>query len=271
MLRIGFANKYYTLWDVDSQPNYTQNDRGQITLTHTRVIYTYLQNLSINEDEAIAKAKSKGCTDLDVDKELYGRNSSWEFVAKGYCELPKKISPFFEFGKYDTKKIEDSNDLEYLQWYYIKTENRYAKQVLLQNGYKEFDDRIVEQEQYEIQCKEREDKLATEIELQAIKDVGYGHIIFTPERNLSSNGTTEYKNNICLRFLDYKVMDYGGFRYSLPMIDGLAKKIKGKELVLLVKVVELEYEQRELQVVYVKSIDGKQIKSHDITGTIINK
>lgn len=56
MLKIGFANKYYTLWDVYSQPNYTQNDRGQITLTHTRVIYTYLQNLSMNEQEATIKA-----------------------------------------------------------------------------------------------------------------------------------------------------------------------------------------------------------------------
>lgn len=149
MLRIGFTNKYYTLWNVDSQPNYTQDERGQVTLTHTKIIYTYLQNLSFDENEAKLKAKDKGCTNLEVDNDLFGRNSSWEFVAKGYCDLPRSKSPFFEFGKYSQSKIEECNDFNYLEWYYGETSNRYAKLILLSNGWSMFDDMLVTNERFE--------------------------------------------------------------------------------------------------------------------------
>lgn len=271
MLKIGFTNKYYTLWDIESQPNYSQNERGQVTLTHTKVIYTYLQNLSMNKEEAIEKAKNKGCKILEVDTDLFGRNSSWEFISKGYCDLPKNLSPFFEFGKYINTKIEDCNDLKYLEWYFDETKNRYAKNNLINNGYLLFEDNIVTSENYQMLTKLREERNLIQSELKMIEESGTGHIVFTPERNLSRGGKIEYKKGLFIRFKDVKQMYYNSNEYSLPIINGSAKKIKGKELVLLVRVIEdMEWNEKELEVIYVKSIDGKPIATHNIKGEIIN-
>jgi hypothetical protein len=260
MLAIGFTNKYFTLWDIQSSPQYSQDSHGHVTLTHTSVIYTYLQNLSMTESEAIAKAKAKGCVNLEVDKELFGRNESWSVIHKGYCFLPDDLCPLFTFGKYEGTKILNCTDIQYLLWFFSKTNSRYAKMILLQNGYVELNNHIYTKAQFEEIQESRKAKELMDLELKAIEDSGSGHIILTPERNLSPIGTLEYKRCRVL-FKDYKSMYYNGYSYALPIVNGSAKKIKGKTIVLLVRVILFD-EQKVLEVIHVKSIGEEQFIKH---------
>jgi len=75
---IGFATQFYTLWDITSDTQYGTNVHGQITSTWDKITYTYLGNLSKDLTTAQEKAASRGCTDLEPDHELYGRNRSFE-------------------------------------------------------------------------------------------------------------------------------------------------------------------------------------------------
>jgi hypothetical protein len=47
MLQIGFSTKYFTLWDVQNQTEYSGSE-GQYSYNVTR--FTYLQNLSLVEE-----------------------------------------------------------------------------------------------------------------------------------------------------------------------------------------------------------------------------
>ena len=125
MLKIGKTNQYYTLWDVSTRTEYTANRQPyQVTS------YSYIQNLSMDESRAKEKASQKGCKDLSVDSDLYGRNS-WETSNKPTWE-PEVIAPScFQFGKYKGKNIKEmiDNDCKenpdewsdfqsYLKWYF---------------------------------------------------------------------------------------------------------------------------------------------------------
>ena len=72
-LKIGFANKYYTLWDVTSEDMWAEFN-GQSYKSYTKVMYTYFQNLSMDLEEAQKKASKMGCKDLSPNEELKGIN-----------------------------------------------------------------------------------------------------------------------------------------------------------------------------------------------------
>ena len=139
MKAIGFANEFFTLWDVTREVRYSGTEGNY--MPYEVVIYTYYQNLSKDEDKAILKAQKMGLGTLTVDKHLYGRNRSWTSSPKKlYTDLPKELDTCFSFGKYSNKLINDCNDLSYLQWYFNETKNRYALDLLLANGYELLED-----------------------------------------------------------------------------------------------------------------------------------
>lgn len=72
-LKIGFANKYYTLWDV-SEPYKVYTSKHTY---YEKVDYIYIQNLSFDLDKSIEKAAMLGCKTNEVDHELYGRSNSF--------------------------------------------------------------------------------------------------------------------------------------------------------------------------------------------------
>lgn len=134
-LAIGFANKFYTLWDVSSENNYSTTPNGQHYLSSVTTRYTYYQNLSMIEAQAIEKAKERGCKNLIPDEELRGRHSSWECI--------KRFKPTYEAhqftrGKYEGRSILECTDINYLKWYF----NEYREELVaervceLDNSYK---------------------------------------------------------------------------------------------------------------------------------------
>jgi len=127
--RIGFANQFFTVWNIDSSIEYSG------TRPYQKTVYQYIQNLSKSEAKAIEKSKDFGVTDFEVDFELKGITRSFETTKKLFSDMPNNLSPFYEFGKYAGGLITEATDFKYLQWYFSETENRYAKQVLLDNGF----------------------------------------------------------------------------------------------------------------------------------------
>ena len=115
MKRIGFANKYFTLWDVQSTENYSTDPRGNHYLSSIMTRYTFYQNLSMDESKAIEKAKGFGCTDLVPDDELKGKRRSWDYTK----QIKYDYQDFeFQFGRYDKQDIRECTDFDYLMWYY---------------------------------------------------------------------------------------------------------------------------------------------------------
>lgn len=80
MLRIGFSNKYFTIWNVQETTEFKKIDG--LNLPYQKISYCYIQNLSMNEAEA-KKAIFKGVENFEIDHDLFGRNAS--FVTRKNC------------------------------------------------------------------------------------------------------------------------------------------------------------------------------------------
>ena len=133
MKRIGFANKYYTLWDVSEETVYrTVNDVH--FASGTKITFTYYQNLSTDLDKAISKAKSMGVTILEVDEGLRGKTRSFSSV-KNRNDIYNDNQ--FKFGRYEALQISDCEDVDYLVWYFGETDSKVAAEhvVSLDDSY----------------------------------------------------------------------------------------------------------------------------------------
>jgi hypothetical protein len=110
-LKIGFANVFYTLWDVRHETVYTTDSYGNHHATGTNTIYSYMGRLSTDMEKAIEKAQSRGCSSLVPDMDLKGK-SSWE-----------KFTPIeagdgcFKYGWNKGQLIAECNDLKTLVSY----------------------------------------------------------------------------------------------------------------------------------------------------------
>ena len=135
MKTIGFANKYYTLWDVsDTYVEYISKYEHR-----EKQDFNYIQNLSMDFETAKAKL---GDQPYKVDLELKGR-STFVKTSDIIDNTPDNI---FKFGKYKGEDINKVNDIGYTSWYYDETKNPVAKKILLDNGYAEYDGDIITKE-----------------------------------------------------------------------------------------------------------------------------
>ncbi len=217
MLRIGFSTKYFTLWDVTSDDVYSTAANGTYYHSGVNTRFTYHQNLSLDKDKAITKAKSMGCTDLEPDTDLYGRNRSFARSTVIPYVYPDNQ---FKFGKYVGTEISESNDVSYLDWYFGQTDNSIAKKRLLEldKNLMEFRNKLITLEDFEriIECEKNEFKLRTTGEMEV-----------TFEKNVDYDGTIRV-NGIYFQFEGVSEQYYNGFSYYLPKVNGKGKRIKNK-------------------------------------------
>jgi len=130
---IGYANVYYTLWEV-SEPykKYTS-----ATSFYWETSYHYFQNLSM--DFGVAKAKV--CHEpYEVDLELRGSSS---FTKRNSTSISEASSYQFSFGRMEGNDIRECNDIWQLsrllegqdsQIFIIKRRAVYARQRLIELG-----------------------------------------------------------------------------------------------------------------------------------------
>lgn len=221
MLRIGFSKKYFTLWDVQSTTEWNVVDG--INLPYQKISYCYLQNLSMDENEAKRKAIFKGVENFEIDHDLFGRNASFFYRKELFSKIPSDKSYFFEFGKFQGEPIKNCTDIDYLFWFFNESQNIHAKAILLENGFVEFEGQLLHAEHAkkiklrDLVIKEIEGKKEIEVEILS---------------NL--NGDNEFrfsiKNEVFFGFFLglSKDMYYNGVTYGLPIINGKAKRIKNK-------------------------------------------
>lgn len=219
---IGFANKFYTLWDVTSKVVESKYSK------HTIVTNTYIKNISINIDKV-----KELYPDVEIDESLRGHSCTFEYIKER-----KEINvDKFNFGKYEGQLISECNDESYLIWFFDNCDVERKKNVeerLVELGFVIKNDTIFTREEIEKQ-EQIERILSNKEELEV-----------TFDRNLSvefdsSNkcyGVYRNEDGILFKFNDVKLNYYNGFEYGLPLVNGKAKRIKNKT----VKIKDYKYE-----------------------------
>lgn len=102
---LSFANKYYTLWYVE-EDHIVDTTRGY---EFDDIRATYIKNVSMNKDTAIAKYP-----DTPWNTSLQGKSRSFSYHAN-----MKPIETYsFTMGRYKGMKYADCTDYKYMVWYF---------------------------------------------------------------------------------------------------------------------------------------------------------
>ena len=218
--RIGFTDKYFTLWNCRKEVRQIDQYRKE---TYYR--NEYIKNISMSKEKTFEKYP-----DLPYDESLKGHTRSFDTQPKEEWT----DNTVFRFGKYKYQHIEDVDDIPYIAWYFDNVygdHKDYVGNILKQHGYRidnfDYGTYLRSPEFIEAERKEEEEKREIEEKLK-----NHENIEFTPTYNLSCYGYYRLNNNLYLHFEGIKEMYYNGYNYYLPTINGKAKKIKGKTVVI---------------------------------------
>lgn len=211
---IGFAEKMYTLWEG------TRIEKDGIK---PYIEYSYIKNISSDLD----KVKSL-YPDVEIDLTLKGTKT---IVRSAYTYVAEPLD-VFNFGKYKGMKVEDCPDYSYLSWYFDQVSNE-RKEIIIpileEQGYGV----VKHNDNYWQLFKPQEWKEHLEFEEKKSKVLDMAKsgepLTLTAETNLDQDGEI-YIEPIWYKFGDFKVLEYRGYPYGLPTINGKAKRIKGKEI-----------------------------------------
>lgn len=220
---IGFANKFYTLWSIDTEPIYTTDSNGKHWLTGNNTRYTYHKNISFD----LEKAKELYPT-LSVSEDLRGKTNSWVSADKTEDLCPH----IMKFGKYYGSDVNEliETDFQYLLWVVenkgYSSNGKYIQNLpVVQKHFQNIEDALNE-------------KIARRTSVfQSLLKVGSYE--FVADKNLSVNSVegTAYISieigenvHVSFKFLDgtFTRNYYSGFTYGLPITKGGAKRMKGK-------------------------------------------
>ena len=235
MYTIGFTTKFYTLWEVTVE-NFT-NEYGR---KGRHVTATFIKNVSMDETTARAKYPNAP-VDLSLRGHSSFRRTDWEPMP---CDV-------FPCGKYMGQPIADCSDFGYLYWA-IETnilcgESRdIAVAILLKSGqYAEYNgrlltaDRVAEIEQADAVL----DELIAGIEANGVIEVVSKTNIQPWDSMVGDDFLTHY---VCGSYTTIDGVNvywpesmvnwfqYNGYDYGLPVKAGKAKRIKGKNLKIVV-------------------------------------
>ena len=220
MIAIGFANKFYTLWEI-SEDSQTIGNGCRVVVTH----HTYIKNISFDKETALAKYP-----DAVFNEGLKGKTSSWDSAPK---EIWDNVDTF-RFGKFKYEKIDSKADNNYLEWYWNQVydeHKEYVGSVLKSRGYEIrtwgdnnqylMDPESLEREKFEL------------YELnKKIEEVSTGNPI-----NLfitcNPNDEGYYRDgNVVYHFQEVKENWYAGCPYYIPVLKGKAKRVKNKNIII---------------------------------------
>lgn len=216
-LKIGFAYKFYTLWEMTQESRYEGKNR-----IHIVTDYKFIKNISI--DREVVEQKYPG---IEIDEALRGKSHSFFEEKYVWTEQDK-----FRFGKYAGVEISKCYDYSYLAWYYTQIDESQEehrsiiRSVLIDHGYEVKGDIVMSPKEVQ------ERKEMKERTKEFIKMAENGELLeFTPEYNLDSSGI--YRQDlIFFKFPEVKEMYYQGYVYFLPVINGKTKRIKNKNIIV---------------------------------------
>ena len=217
-LRIGFANKYYTLWEYSEEV--MESSRGKFFIKR----YKYRHNLSFDKERAFAKFP-----EAVFDETLVGRRGSWSTSSR-IIDDDK-----FHVGKYANKLFTEVDDYDYMMWFANNCCNEAQKSILIPilinqgYGYIPGDSYLKSPKDIEEYRKEQEKTNYGKSKLEQ----GIPFIV-TFTRNLNDDG--EYfvePLGITVKFPNFNIYYYEGFPYGLPCDNkGKGKRIKNRQVMI---------------------------------------
>lgn len=222
MYTIGFANKYYTLWDCTT--NERTDDRGIRYITYSNV---YLKNISFDLDKA-----QKLYPGAPVDESLKGHTRSFNTNKVIY---PDNV---FHFGKYCGKRFDECSDYDYMAWYFQQVDKVQQEElipILEDHGYFTFP--YFDMKSYGIETAE-EHAAREEHDRKLLKEREYvkeyiskGELILDITSNPNEEGEYyDMNSEYTFKFNEVRSNCYQGFEYYLPVMNGKCKRIKNKSI-----------------------------------------
>lgn len=230
MLVIGFANKYFTLWDVTE--HIEDNGRYKTSWCSN----SFIKNISMDKETAFAKHPG-----VPFYESLRGHYASFNTDKK---QIWDNVDTF-RFGKYDGELITTNPDTDYIKWYYesdsYDDEHReFVKNELKRRGF-EFEICSYENSYNQVCTYERMwspeelvQRDADNAKKEEIKKIltRKENIDVIMDRNLDSEGDYSINNYLRYHFNDYVVREYNGYPYGMPAIKGKGKRVKGKMITI---------------------------------------
>ena len=231
-LRIGFATEFYTLWDIDIQPQYTKDANGNAWHTHDKWCFWYQQNIS--KDIEKVKALYPG---VPIDEELRGITRSWDKVVT----LSDPCPHILKFGKYRGQDLSwiAEKDFNYLLWLVNNCYDSKVRELVL--ALPQVIAYLAEKdarEQAELNAIERIQQSGI-VELRFIKSSATARSYSTTEDNqfvldycvrATLTNADQEKTIVFVSFDDAKYMEgsYSYPGYYMPVVDGKGKRLSGK-------------------------------------------
>lgn len=237
MKKIGFANKFYTLWDVTNEPLFTTvrtANGDQSYRSGTRYNCVYIKNVSIDLEKVL-----KLYPNIPIDETLRGKSKSFEW-AEGDQRL-EYANDVFSTGYSKGNAIDDCRDFRCLSWAWDNDRGQDRKnnieRALNNIGAYVYNGSVYESKELMQAEIDREiDRDANKLRIDNVYKsmISGGVVKVNMERNLSAFGTI-FIDGILYKFNDYIVGYYNGYGYGMPSYGGKGKRVKGKEIELVVK------------------------------------
>lgn len=234
-LKIGFARKYYTVW------NYSVSERTDARgIKYRTEHYVFLRNASMNKEKALAKYP-----DAEYCEDLRGRTRSWDYEYR-VIENNK-----FHVGKYSGILFTACTDYNYMMWFYnncaIDVQKNAIEHVLIPEGYEVVENTYIwDDDGYEEASTRTEKRMISPEDVKARKEQeeremqGKARLekgipfVVTTEKNLNDMGEYFIKDlEITLRFEKFKPGYYRDMTWGYPIDKkGNAKRVKNKQLLI---------------------------------------
>ena len=216
MIVLGYTGKFFARWELTRHIVETKADR-YVEYTECK----YIRKVADDLETATAKFP-----ELAVDPMLNGKKRSFNT----YNKTVFTSTETFRFGKYNGKRIDEINEGWYIEWYMnldndlIPDESReYCKRCLLKYfDYTEENGHLISPK---VRERENEKKRAQNNMLQKANEGKYVYLELKSWPNADGEITI---NNVTYTFPEVKASYYQGFTYYMPVLNGVAKRIKNK-------------------------------------------
>lgn len=236
--RIGFANKFYTLWEVCEEPQYVLDAYGKYHLSFIRTVYAYVKNVSISREKAESLYPN-----VPVDTSLKGTTT---FSKDSQVDLP---SNYFWFGKYRGMLIDDVivEDLKYCLWVVENGNSNNAQYIKTHPVYVTHLQKLQE---------ERDAMLNNAIDLHPNQEVeieftsnGFNHDRYSGDTGCTAIGFVN-GHKCWVRFPWCKPVA-GRFPYIMPIVNGKACRTKGKTFKMVIESASKQIEYKNEVRIYI--------------------
>jgi len=259
MKTIGFATKFYTLWDVTTEDLFTTAVTANWVSHYksgTRYICTYIKNVSTSLDKV-----HKLYPDTPINENLRGHSTSFEWTSgnSGIVYGDDVFSRGYNKGL----PIIECNSIKDLQWAlgneYDPDRRANIEAQMIKLGMVKFEGYMYDsQEQVDqiIADRQRHDQARLHAEEVYSRFSNGGVYELVMAKNLTSQGRYfDVEGGVSIIFKDFKLCYYNGFEYGLPTIGGTGKKVKGKTLKLTCRTVEDTWSEYGGQVLLVEGFE----------------